>query len=206
VNTDPLSAAKDRFRIVFEGTSKTIIFTKLDAAPKNDDIAVDWAVSNEVNIKSYDVETSTNGQQFLKAATLEPKGNDYSNEHYQWLDVNAKPGVYYYRIRSTNMTGEIQYSNVVKVILTRGRSDIKVYPNPVVNGRINVQMVNQPAGNYTFRLIDDLGQVMFTKDIVHMKGSNSEVINAGKNLVNNNYRLEVTKPDNSKVTMNVQLQ
>jgi signal peptidase I len=104
------------------------------------------------------------------------------------------------------MTGEIQYSNVVKVILTRGRSDIKVYPNPVVNGKINVQMVNQPAGNYTFRLIDDLGQVMVTKDIVHMNGSNSEVIHAGKNLVNNNYRLEVTKPDNSKVTMNVQLQ
>jgi hypothetical protein len=206
VNTDPASAVPNRFRIVFQGSPKAVTFTKLQVSQQDNDIAVDWAVTNEVNIRSYDVEISGNGQQFVKSATVDAKGNDYSNEHYQWLDVNAKPGVYYYRIRSTNVFGEIQYSKEVKVIVTRGRSDIKVYPNPVVVGKINVQMINQPAGNYTIRLINGLGQVMLSKQIVHQEGSSIETIMVSKNMVDENYRLEVTKPDKSRVSMNVLLQ
>jgi ligand-binding SRPBCC domain-containing protein len=206
VNTDTASSVPNRFRLVFQGSPKAITFTKLQATQQNNDIAVDWAVTNEVNIRSYDVETSGNGKQFVRSATVDAKENDNSDEHYQWLDVNAKPGVYYYRIRSTSETGVIQYGNVAKLIVTRGRSDIKVYPNPVVGGKINVQMINQPAGNYTFRLVNGLGQVMLSKQIVHQEGSSIETIRGSKNVADENYRLEVTKPDKSKVSMNVLLQ
>jgi hypothetical protein len=206
VNSDPASAAVNRFMLVFLGTRKEITFTKLEANQKNDDIIVNWGVSNEVNIKSYDVETSGNGRQFVKVATLDPIGNDYSNEQYLWTDPNVKPGVYYYRIRSTNITGESQYSNVVKVLVTKGRSDIKVYPNPVVGGRINIQMINQPEGNYTFKLINGLGQVILTKIVAYHEGENEVSIKASINLVNENYRLEVTKPDKTKLSMNVLFQ
>jgi hypothetical protein len=206
VNTDPLSAAKDRFRIVFEGTSKDVVFTKLEATPKNNDIVVDWSVTNEVNMKSYELETSSNGQQFVKAATFDPKGNDYSSEQYQWVDANVKPGVYYYRIRATRVTGEVQYSNVVKIVLTRGRADIKVYPNPVVNGIINIQMINQPEGNYTFKLINGLGQVILNRQVNYHDGDNLITFKVSSNMVDESYRLEVTKPDRTTVSMNVLLQ
>jgi hypothetical protein len=201
-----LSAAKDRFRLVFDGSKKDITFTHIEAKEKGDDIVVKWKVKNEVNIESYDVETSGNGQQFIKAATVEPKGNDYSEANYHWLDVNAKPGVYYYRVRSTGSTGEIKYSDVVKVMITRGRPGIKVYPNPVTDGKINIQMINQPTGKYSFRLINGSGQVILMKEIMHLQGNNVETIKIGKNMVDENYRLDVTLPDNNTESLNVILQ
>jgi hypothetical protein len=95
---------------------------------------------------------------------------------------------------------------VVKVVVTRGRSDMKVYPNPVVNGRINVQMISQPEGNYKFKLINGLGQVVLTRDIAYHTGENMVTIKVSTPMANENYRLEVTKPDNSTVSMNVLLQ
>jgi len=47
-------------------------------------------------------------------------------------------------------------------------------------------------------LINGFGQVILKKQIDHQKGSIIETIRVSKNIVDENYRLEVTKPDKSK--------
>src|SRR5688500_11718545 len=117
----------------------------VSASQNNNDIAVEWITENEEKIKSYGEETYANGLKLVKAATITAIVSDY-NENYQWLDVNARPGVHYYRIRSINVNNELSYSNIVKVVVNTGKSEIVVYPNPVVDGRINVNFINQPKG------------------------------------------------------------
>ena len=149
VNADAASAAPDRFRLVFK--AKFIVlplpftFKNVRANLQNNDIAVEWITENEENIKSYDVETSANGLQFEKAATVIAKGSK-STENYQWLDANAKPGVHYYRIRSVNVNGEVLYSNIVKVEVKRGRPDIVFILTRLLMRRINIKFINQPKG------------------------------------------------------------
>ena len=103
------------------------------------------------------------------------------------------------------MTGEIKYSNVVKVLITKGRTDIKVYPNPVVDGKIHVQMINQPSGIYTFKLMNGLGQTVILQDIDHDESNSVETIPVSRSTAHENYRLEITRPDKSKMSLNVLL-
>jgi hypothetical protein len=77
-----------------------------------------------------------------------------------------------------------------------------VYPNPVSDGNINLQLINQPKGRYGIRLLNNLGQVMMVKHIVHEEGSSTESLKV-KLLVHGAYQLEVTKPDKSKININV---
>ena len=74
---------------------------------------------------------------------------------------------------------------------------ISIYPNPIVNGVINLQLVNQPEGKYGVRLLTDVGQVITATEIQHAKGSSIEHLKWNYNLSHGTYHLEVTKPDGS---------
>lgn len=39
---------------------------------------------------------------------------------------------------------------------------ITVYPNPVINKKLQVQFVNQPAGKYSIQLVNNAGQQVYT--------------------------------------------
>src|SRR5690606_27208814 len=111
-----------------------------------DDIAVDWKVENETNMKGYEVEKSLDGVRFIRTS-LVPAGNSGAGA-YTWLDKDVTPGWNYYRIKSIDENGKVSYSEVAKVLVEMIAPKITVYPNPNVNGVINVHLVNQPAGNY----------------------------------------------------------
>ena len=198
----PGSYAADRFRIVFTpALVLPLTFTNVKAYSKNKDIAVEWRVENESNLKQYDVEKSVDGTHYAIANTV--AANNAALSNYNWLDVHPSEGYNYYRIRSTDINGKTAYSMVVKVFMGKGIQNISVYPNPVTNGTINLHLTNEPGGIYGIRLLNKMGQVMISKQINHAEGSSTETIQLDKYSAHGIYQLEVTKPDGNKVNMNV---
>ncbi|MEO6329553.1 MAG: T9SS type A sorting domain-containing protein, partial [Ginsengibacter sp.] len=195
----------NRFRIVFATDAQgplPVTFSTLKAFQQDKDIAVAWTAENEKNVKQYEVEKSADGQHFTPANTIIAKLNNGSSVSYQWLDVNALTGNNFYRIKSIDINGVVRYSNVVKIVIGQGRSQIMAYPNPITDGNINLQLINQPKGKYGIRLMNKLGQVMMVNQIQHQEGSSTETLKI-KLLVHGAYQLEVTKPDKSKININV---
>ena len=80
---------------------------------------------------------------------------------------------------------------------------MSIYPNPVRNGIINLQLTEQPPGTYGIRLLNKMGQVMLSKQINHTEGSSTETIQLDKYSPRGIYQLEVSGPDGNKVNMNV---
>ncbi len=191
------SAAADRFKIVFK---PSIVYTSLAAAVLYSDIAVEWNVPNEQNIKEYDIERSTNGINFTKVAAMASSGNSATAVGYNWLDVSPALGDYYYRIRSKSNNNVIGYSNIVKVTINKSTPAIYVFPNPVTQNTIHLQMNSMPKGVYAVRLINNLGQVIGTNWIGHLEGTATESIQPNNKLLSGIYQLEVTAPD-KKITM-----
>ena len=198
----PGSYAANRFRIVFTpALVLPLSFTSIKAYQQNKDIAVEWKVENESNLKQYDVEKSVDGNNYAIVNTIAANNSALSN--YKWLDVNPSEGNNYYRVRSTDVNGKIAYSTVVKVYMGKGKQRISVYPNPVVNGTINLQLANQPSGVYGIRLMNKLGQVMISKQINHAEGSSTETIQISRYAPHGIYQLEVTRPDATNVNITV---
>ncbi|MDP4285209.1 MAG: T9SS type A sorting domain-containing protein [Bacteroidota bacterium] len=191
------SFAANRFRIVFapmEGPLP-VTFVSVNATLKNADITVAWKVENESNMKQYEVEQSMNGSAFNQVAIL--SANNTGVVAYSWLDKNATPGYHYYRIKSIDINGSVTYSPVVKVWVPVLKQDIAIYPNPVTDGIIHLQLENQPEGKYIIRLLNKLGQVMLQKQINHPGGNSTELIQPGATLAKGIYQLEVALPDGS---------
>jgi hypothetical protein len=144
-------------------------------------------------MQQYEVERSFDGKQFAKVTTM--AAANAGSSHYSWIDASVLPGYYYYRIRSVDNTGKAQYTKNVKVLVGDGKSLITIYPNPITNGIINLQMINMPAGKYGIRLMNHLGQIIVSKQVERMEGSNTEAIKWNYNLAHGVYQLEITRPD-----------
>ena len=144
-------------------------------------------------MQQYEVEKSTDGNKFSKVATTTAL-NGAANQ-YNWLDKNPAIGYNYYRIRSVDKNGKTGYTQVVKVNISNAIATISIYPNPIVNGVVNVQLINQPAGVYGIRLLNPLGQVIVSKSVTHAEGTSTEPIKWDYKLAHGMYQLEVTKPD-----------
>jgi hypothetical protein len=196
--------AADRFRIVFGQMSPLpVTFTSIKAYPSDNGIEVAWNVENEINIEQYEVEKSIDGTLFTKIAVIAATANIGNSASYQVTDTKPVEGNNYYRIKSVDLDGATAYSNVVKVLIGVPSGEILVYPNPLSNGTIRLQLNKLPSGNYGLRLLNEQGQVMITKQINHAEGSNTENIPLNKYIPHGIYQLEVTRPDGSKTNINV---
>jgi hypothetical protein len=83
----------------------------------------------------------------------------------------------------------------VKVQMGNIAAEISVYPNPVVNGIINLKFTNQPAGRYNIRLLNSLGQLIAGKQVERSDGNGPENLKWDYNLAHGIYQLEITKPN-----------
>ncbi len=170
ITADPLSKASDRFRVVFRNRFIVlpVTFTDVFAKQQDKNIAVQWNVANEINVKQYEVEKSLDGRHFEKANTT----ISTQSSVYNWLDENAVAGDNYYRIRSLETNGRSQFSKMVKVNIGKVKGAVSVYPNPVTGGTIKLKFANMKQGSYTARLFSSNGQLVLEKEIEH-SGSNT---------------------------------
>ncbi len=117
-----------------------------------------WIVSNEVNVKEYIVEKSTDGVGFSNTAAVQVIASTAGNTSYSYQDKNLQNGKYFYRIKTVDYDGAFQYSQV-KFVSIGNTKAMTVFPNPA-SGIINVQ-VNSGINSATeIRLVDVSGKVV----------------------------------------------
>jgi hypothetical protein len=195
------SAAANRFYIIFKRTVVLPVLVTFGAQPKDRTAEVVWNVENEKNMDHYEVERSTDGNLYTSLYSMTANNTDTSN--YKWADKSLLPATYYYRIKSVDQKGKITYTQPVTVLIGDGKPSIAIYPNPITNGIIHLQMLNLPAGNYGIRLMNQSGQVFISKQVERIEGSNTETVNWDYRLARGVYHLEITKPDGTRKIIKV---
>lgn len=197
VTADAGSYASGRFRLVFK---RSVKYNAISAAVENTDIAVDWKLAEEFNISHYEIERSSDGRNFSKVGTMASNGNSDGPVEYKWLEASPEPGDYYYRIKSISNDGISVYSDIAKVKIVRSSPEMYVFPNPVTNNNIQLQLNSAAPGKYSARLFNSIGQLVNTEILPHAGGSATKVIAPVSQLNNGNYQLEITSPD-KKITV-----
>lgn len=190
ITGDTASASANRFRVVFKSSATLPVnFTTVKAYQKDNNIAVEWNIATEANIAKYEVEKSTNGQLFTKAADINARGNNGSAT-YNWLDINSAAGNNYYRIKAIENSGNVKYSGIVNVKIGKARG-IVVYPNPVKNKTITLQLNDQQKGTYTVRLFNTSGQSVYSNKITYTGGAATQTLKLNSNISKGTYTIEI---------------
>lgn len=163
------SASSNRFKIVFKRANVLpVTIVSVNALQQNKEVLVSWVVANETNIVKYEVERSADGIHFFSIAEKAANNNGAAQHSYNISDQQPLNGYNYYRIKYIDQNGVVQYSIIVKV-----KSDevshpaITLYPNPIENNIINVQLINYETGKYRARVINEGGQLVYETIVVN---------------------------------------
>lgn len=193
VTSNTASLAANRFKIVFKNNAALpVSITKVNAYQKGNNVEVAWNTVNETNINSYEVENSTDGQQFKIMAAVASNSNASTNS-YTAIDLNLLSGNHYYRIKVIEKNGSYSYSQIVRVTVGKaGAEQVNIYPNPVTGNQINMQLINVKQNLYALRLIDKQGKVVLQQQLEHSGGSSTQSIMINKGMANGSYLLELS--------------
>jgi hypothetical protein len=95
-------------------------------------VQLTWSADTKDISGSFVVEKSTNGKSFTAVATVGASGSTLSTYQHKDENVSSATGIIYYRIVAKEKTGEIKYSSIKVVRLSKETaSSLSVYPNPV---------------------------------------------------------------------------
>jgi hypothetical protein len=123
-------------------------------------IALKWKSENEVNVSKYEIERSTDGNNFISAGfvtTLSSDGN------YSFTDNTLTRGILFYRIKEIDIDTRFQYSSVIALRFATGaKQGITVFPSPA-SQYIYVTM-NDNSLLDKLIIFTNAGKIMFQKN------------------------------------------
>jgi len=94
-------------------------------------------------------------------------------------------------------------TNRNKIIVSDFGSENIVYPNPVVNHKMTLNLKGKLQGRYNVIITDQSGEIVFTKRIEYSGGN--EMLKLPSSISGNIYQLQVVGPENKKIINNLLL-
>ncbi len=100
--------------LVAKCTTTPVNLLFFDGTKNNADVQLLWENGTETNVRSIEIQRSTDGAIFTTIASIAPKGE---NTLYQFTDPGALNGVkiMYYRLNVVDNNGSQKYSGTIKV-------------------------------------------------------------------------------------------
>jgi hypothetical protein len=139
--------------------------SNFSAFKQDKSVLLQWLAANDQNNYDYEIQYSKNGKEFHDVGNMPSAtaaAGTMSEYQYQYKLNAADAGQLYFRIRRTDVTGNIAYSAIKSVDLNNampGSIGIQTYPNPVVNS-VNVLFDEKQTGNFVLQLVNISGQVL----------------------------------------------
>lgn len=167
ITADPLSRVADRFMIVYRNVSP-VRFTGISTIRNQDNsITTKFNTENENNINTYTIEKSNDGLVFEVLGEQMPTSNNFGNPYYHYIDIHANLNAVWYRVKANTTSGSTVYSMIIKEnkVIEKSLNEFKVFPNPVINGNININLVKQPQGLYTLQVINSRSQLIYSEKL-----------------------------------------
>jgi PKD repeat protein len=133
VNTNAAGAALDDFEIIGPfNTPLAVNLVNFAAIKKDNNALINWKTENEVDINNYVLERSYDGINFSPISSLIAKNGPLNSYNYSDLNVviNAGTSKYiFYRLKITDKTAKIKYSEIAKISLDKSAPQITIGPN-----------------------------------------------------------------------------
>ena len=124
-------------------TLAPVQFTKLEAFRSNHTVQLQWGTVTEQDAAYFEVERSADGINFNSViGKVQAKGTSNVLQQYSLADVNPLVAWNYYRVKEYDIDGQVQVSNVARVLMQPEGNPVVIYPNPV-NATLTVEYTSK---------------------------------------------------------------
>jgi len=152
-------------------------------------VQLNWSTASEKNADRFEVERSTNGNEFIRIGAVAASGNSSVVNHYAFIDNDPSSGSNYYRLRQLDYDGTEDFSNTILVEVKQKIG--KAYPNPVTQNIIYFDKQEINDRPLDFKLFDISGKLVMDTRIIS-SNSNRLPLNIDESIPSGSYLLTVS--------------
>jgi hypothetical protein len=143
-------------------TALPVTFADFSATAANNGVQLKWTTSQEQNSDFFEVQRSSDGNNFTTVGTVQAAGNSDVPKNYQFTDNDPFDGISYYRLRQVDKDARFAYSRTVSTKY-EVRSAIRKIINPFrQNIFIQFGAGTVPAGT-SWKLYDMQGRLVMSR-------------------------------------------
>jgi len=125
-------------------------------------VQLNWQTETEENNDYFLLERSSNGINYVLLSKQLSKGDFASS--YNYLDANPQKGVNYYKLSQVDRDGTlVAFEPIVVNFSISSKSEAQVYPNPVITGKVWVNLMGQSYQQ--LELLNLNGQILQSQKI-----------------------------------------
>jgi len=167
--------AQDSVTLLFDSVCVILDVELLNfnARHNNDQVDLNWLVSNNREAANFELEYSFNNRDFTQLAVLNAsQENDRANYSFRYPFSRTTNPVVFYRLKINGRNGKIKYSNII-VLRNKGiqDNDITVFPNPSA-GETWLSFNALQRGNTYLSIWDAQGKLVCTSKVNVYVGEN----------------------------------
>jgi hypothetical protein len=167
-----------------------VAFTKFDAGCTNNGTLVSWSTGSESNSNYFELQHSTNGNDWTTVANIKASGNSASERNYQQLDQAG--GTMFYRIKEVDLDGHFIYTSIIRSNCESKNMDMVIYPVPA-GDILNVVIKSNKSLKTQLWLVDGVGKIVRKIEATLFNGSNTFLFNL-KGLSTGEYIIRSSDP------------
>lgn len=177
--------------IIFVGGPLAVTISSFQGKYDNGVSTLNWGVSSQDNLSSYDVQRSNDGITFNTIGNVKAIANNIA---YTFNDKIPASGSNYYRLKNNDKNGSFSFSNIVLLNVTFTGINIRsIYPSPF-RDQLKVSISSENAELINIRILDEVGRVVKLKNLTVQKGSNEILFDDMNSLRSGVYIVEVKTP------------
>ncbi len=127
-----ISGVSGRFVEPFDMAAVPVELTSFTANVIDGEVVLIWSTATETNNSGFQVERSTNNENYEQVAFVPGFGTTTEPKNYSYSDNSVSNGTYYYRLKQIDFDGSFTYSEVVEINIGLPHEFAlqQNYPNP----------------------------------------------------------------------------
>ena len=138
---------------------KLLSFT---AIKKESNVILNWITENEINTSYTYIEFSKDGKEWVVIGKVN-NNNSSGKNNYQFnhsLTTNyLQLAAIFYRLQQVDKDGKYNYSEI-RTIKQETSHELTIYPNPVTNGKLNIDMGEEVKTKTNYAIVTINGKIL----------------------------------------------
>jgi hypothetical protein len=136
-----------------------------DAKTVGETVELIWATATEINNEGFDIQRRDKNGKWFKLDFVEGNGTTFNFQTYKFIDFAPENGINYYRLKQIDYDGNFEITDVVYAEIELGKLQLKIFPNPVSGGDLNVIFNSDGDISGNLVLFNYLGQPVLTESL-----------------------------------------
>ncbi|MBP6236357.1 MAG: T9SS type A sorting domain-containing protein [Saprospiraceae bacterium] len=101
----------------------------------NQYVHISWTTASEVNNDYFEIENSTDGQEWQFVSKISGKGNTTTSQYYTYVDQKPFSGTSLYRLKQVDFDGQMSFTPIKSISFDKLRNNkpFQITPNPVTH-------------------------------------------------------------------------